>query len=150
MMITIARPNTVFIDTNIWLYAFIAGQNPQKTERAQYVIQTASTIIVSTQVINEVCVQLIKRVNDTEEQARAIISDFYRRYIVMELDQPILLMASALREQYRLSYWDSFIVACALTGGASTLYSEDMHDGLIIHSQLTIVNPFKSISVPEN
>jgi predicted nucleic acid-binding protein len=142
-MTTVVPTNTVFIDTNVWLYGFIAGQDSRKTERARHVIQTSSTIIVSTQVINEVCVQLIKRENYTEEQTRAVISDFYRRYTVIELDQPILFTASALREQYRLSYWDGFIVACALTGGASTLYSEDMHDGLIIHSQLTIVNPFK-------
>ena len=66
--------------------------------------------------------QLIKREAYTEEQTRAVVSDFYRHYTVIELDQPILLTASALREQYRLSYWDGFIVACALTGGVSTLY----------------------------
>jgi len=142
-MTTVAPTNTVFIDSNVWLYAFIAGQDPRKTERARHMIQTSSAIIVSTQVINEVGVQLIKRESYTEEQTRALISDFYRRYIVIELDQPILLTASALREQYQLSYWDGFIVACALTGGVSTLYSEDMHNGLIIHEQLTIVNPFK-------
>ena len=101
-MTTAAPAKIVFIDTNIWLYAFIAGQNPPKTQRAQQVIQTWSTIIVSTQVINEACVQLIKQESYTEEQTRAVISDFYRRYTVMELDQPILLMASVLREQYRL------------------------------------------------
>lgn len=142
-MIAVAPAQTVFIDTNVWLYAFIVGQDPQKTVRARYLIQTASTIIVSTQVINEVCVQLMKREHYTEDQTRAVISDFYHRYTVIELDQPILLTASALREQYRLSYWDGFIVACALTGGAATLYSEDMRDGLTIHSHLTIVNPFK-------
>jgi len=142
-MTTESPMTTVFIDSNIWLYAFIAGQDPQKTERARQVIQTPSTIIVSTQVINEVGVQLIKREAYTEAQTRAVVSDFYRRYTVIELDQPVLLTASALREQYRLSYWDGFIVACALTGGVSTLYSEDMHHGLKIHEQLIIVNPFK-------
>jgi predicted nucleic acid-binding protein len=102
---TIEAPTmTVFIDSNVWLYAFIAGQDPRKTERARQVIQTPSTIIISTQVINEVGVQLIKRETYTEEQTRAVVSDFYHRYTVIELDQPILLTASALREQYRLSY----------------------------------------------
>jgi predicted nucleic acid-binding protein len=141
-MTALVSPTTVFIDTNVWLYAFIVGQAPQKTTRARQVIRMSSTITISTQVINEVCVQLMKREHYTEVQTRAVISDFYRQYTVMDLNQSILLAASALREQYRLSYWDGFIVACALTGGASTLYSEDMHDGLVIHSQLTIVNPF--------
>ena len=142
-MTTSAPTNTVFIDTNVWLYAFIAGQDPRKTQRAQHIIQSSPSIIVSTQVINEICVNLIKRENYTEEQVRDVIIDFYGTYTVTELDQPILLTASTLREQYRLSYWDGFIVACALTSGVTTLYSEDMHDSLIIDSQLTIVNPFK-------
>jgi len=141
---TSASPTqTVFIDTNIWLYAFIAGQDAHKTMRARQVIQTETTIIVSTQVINEVCVQLIKRERYSEEQTRAVISDFYQRYTVIELDQHSLLTASDLREQYRLSYWDGFIVASALVGAARTLYSEDMHNGLVIRSRLNIVNPFK-------
>ena len=75
-MTTGVPTTTVFVDSNVWLYAFIAGQDPRKTERARHVIQTASTIIVSTQVINEVGVQLIKREKYTEEQTRAVISDF--------------------------------------------------------------------------
>jgi len=46
-----------------------------------------------------------------------------------------------------LSFWDSLIVAAALLGEATILYSEDMQTGLAIHDQLTIVNPF---TVPAN
>lgn len=133
---------TVFIDSNVWLYAFIDGQDRRKTAVARQVIQTPATIFVSTQVINEVAVQLIKRESFTEAQTRAVVSDFYRRFTVIELNLTILLKASELREQYQLSFWDGFIVACALTGGATTLYSEDMHHRLHVQGQLTIVNPF--------
>jgi predicted nucleic acid-binding protein len=34
------------------------------------------------------------------------------------------------------------IVAAALEHGCTTLYSEDMHDGLIVEGSLHIVNPF--------
>lgn len=57
-MITSVPVTSVFIDTNVWLYAFIAGQDPQKTQRAQHTIQSATSIIVSTQVINEVGINL--------------------------------------------------------------------------------------------
>ncbi len=137
-------PSThTFIDTNVWLYAFIAGQDPTKTQRAHHIISTTTTIVVSTQVVNEVCVNLIKRENFSEAQIRDVINDFYQTYPVIELDQPILVRASILRERYALSFWDSLIVACALTSGASRLYSEDMQDGLNINDVLTIVNPFK-------
>jgi predicted nucleic acid-binding protein len=142
-MTTSTPTNAVFIDTNIWLYAFITSQDPHKTQRAQNLIQVSSAIVISIQVINEVCVNLIKRENFTEKQIRNIISDFYNTYAVIELDQTILLMASALRDQYSLSYWDGLIVACAFISGASTLYSEDMQDGLTVNRQLKIINPLK-------
>ena len=34
------------------------------------------------------------------------------------------------------------IVAAALIAGCTTLWSEDMHDGLLVEGQLRIVNPF--------
>lgn len=51
--------------------------------------------------------------------------------------------SSNVRSRYNFSFWDSLIVACALAAGASILYSEDMQDGLVVDSQLQIVNPFK-------
>jgi len=102
-------------------------------------------IAVSTQVINEVCVNLTKRQKFSEAQIRDVIADFYQTYIVIELDQPSLLRASTLRERYGLSFWDGLIVGCALTSGASRLYSEDMQDGLNIDGTLMIVNPFKQL-----
>ncbi len=51
--------------------------------------------------------------------------------------------SSRLRSRYNFSFWDSLIVACALAGGASILYSEDMQDGLVVDGQLEILNPFK-------
>ncbi len=41
------------------------------------------------------------------------------------------------------SFWDSLIIAAALDSGCTTLYSEDMQNGLKIDF-LTIVNPFNS------
>ena len=55
-----------------------------------------------------------------------------------------MLHASDLRSAYHLSYWDSLIIASALAVGATILYTEDMHDGLIVDNQLTIVNPVKA------
>jgi predicted nucleic acid-binding protein len=72
-----------------------------------------------------------------------VINDFYAAYTVVEIDQTILVTATILREQYKLSYWDSLIIASALASSAPILYSEDMHDGLIVDQRLTIINPFK-------
>jgi predicted nucleic acid-binding protein len=49
-----------------------------------------------------------------------------------------------LGERYGFSVYDAMIVAAALREGCTTLYSEDMHDGLLVEDQLRIVNPFKA------
>jgi predicted nucleic acid-binding protein len=132
-----------FIDTNIWLYAFTVGDDPQKTAHAKTLIETQSTVFVSTQVINEACVNLIRKVHFSEQQVQQLIESFYAKYIVLEFSKPLLLKASALREQHPFSFWDSLIVASALVANATVLYSEDMQDGLVVENRLRIVNPFK-------
>lgn len=54
-----------------------------------------------------------------------------------------MVKASILRDEHRFSFWDSMVVSAALFSDAETLYSEDMHDGLIVEGNLRIVNPFK-------
>jgi len=132
-----------FIDTNIWLYAFTVGNDPQKTARAKRLIETQSVVSVSIQVINEVCVNLLKKAQFSEQQIQQLIESFYAKYAVVELSKPLLLRGSVLREQYAFSFWDSLIVAGALAANATVLYSEDLRDGLVIEKHLRIVNPFK-------
>ncbi|MCL4861773.1 MAG: PIN domain-containing protein [Caldilineaceae bacterium] len=130
-----------FVDTNIWLYAFIEADDAAKSARARQLLQ-GSQPVVSTQVINEICVNLLKRRVFTEEQIRALITSFYEKYEVVELTPAVLLAASALRERYSLSFWDSLIVAGSLMAGVGMLYSEDMQHGLIVDGKLQILNPF--------
>jgi predicted nucleic acid-binding protein len=134
---------TSFVDTNVWLDAFIEGQDSKKSEKAKRVVQNTSAILVSTQVINEVCVKLLKALRLSETDIRDIIMAFYDRYQIMEFNQTILRIASEFRSRYQLSFWDSLIAASAFVGGASVLYTEDMHDGLMIEQRLRVENPFK-------
>jgi predicted nucleic acid-binding protein len=52
-------------------------------------------------------------------------------------------LSNDIRQKYRLSFWDSLIIASALENNCLTLYSEDMQDGQIIEDRLKIINPFK-------
>lgn len=132
---------TCFIDTNIWLYAFIETDDSVKSATARTLIQETEPVL-STQVINEVCVNLLRRANFTEEQVSRLIESFYEKYPVIELNRSVLLTASRLRQRYSLSFWDSTIVASALGAGVSILYSEDMQHGLTIEKRLQVLNPF--------
>ena len=133
----------LFVDTNIWLYAFIAGQDSDKCDTAKQLIQQHSErLVVSSQVINEVCVNLQKKVHMPEARVAQLIRSFYRKYPVIMLDEAVQILASDLRDRLSLSFWDSLIVAAALHSGASILYSEYMQAGLTVQDQLTILNPF--------
>lgn len=131
-----------FLDTNIWLYAFLeteAGTSKQQIARS---LIDREGVAVSTQVINEVCVNLIKKGLLDEAEIQQLVQDFYEGCQVIELSRQILMNASELRQRYNFSFWDSLIIACALEASIDTLYSEDMQNGLIVSECLRIVNPF--------
>ncbi|MBF0227419.1 MAG: PIN domain-containing protein [Desulfobacterales bacterium] len=131
-----------FIDSNIWLYSFIE-KDIQKSAIAKNVIQKKD-ITVSTQVINEVCVNLIKKANFSEEKIRGLIRSFYNKYNIVEIDEEILHKASLIREEHNFSFWDSLILAGALYAGCGILYSEDMQNNFRI-DKTKIVNPFSDM-----
>ncbi|MCC6298077.1 MAG: PIN domain-containing protein [Anaerolineales bacterium] len=132
-----------FVDTNIWLYAFLDTGEADKSSRAREILSQSEPVL-SVQVINEICVNLIKKADFTEEQISQLIEALYEKYPIVETDESILLEASQLRKEYALSFWDSMVVACALATDAEILYSEDMQNGLVIRETLEIVNPLTS------
>lgn len=132
-----------FVDTNVWLYALVDSDDSRKTLVARDLLLNQSRpIITSTQVINEVCVNLIRKAGMSEEVVRELTTAFFRRYEVLLTTETLLIEASRLRERHSLSYWDSLIVAAALQAEAATLFSEDMQDGLLVDGALRISNPF--------
>lgn len=131
-----------FIDTNIWLYALLDTGEGEKSETAK-ALTKASEALVSTQVISEVCTNLIKKAGMPESEIRKFIEGMYASHRVAEIEMNVFLTASELRDEYSLSFWDSMIVAAAFIAGAETLYSEDMQDGLVIRESLHIINPLK-------
>jgi len=133
--------STYFVDTNVWLYSFIQSQNKEKTEIARTIIKECE-IVISTQIINEMCVNLIKKVDFSEGKILNLIESLYKKYTVFELSQDILLKASKIRANQSFSFWDSVVAASALDCDADYLISEDMQDGFNFENKLTIINPF--------
>lgn len=140
----IASPDSsekCFVDSNIWLYAIIESpESAAKSVSAKAIVTERQ--VVSTQVVNEVCVNLLRKAQRSEDEIRRVVRAFYAQHHVMPIDELTMLAACKLREAYSLSYWDSLIVATAIEGGATVLYSEDMQHGLRIDANLRIVNPF--------
>ena len=127
-----------FVDSNIWLYAFM-DQSEEKRIKALDILSNAN--VISTQVINEVCTNLIRKAAYTEIEIQQTIDNIKNQYEVLPIDITLCRAASILRESYALSYWDSLIVATANAGDCEILYSEDMqHNQLIENTK--IINPF--------
>lgn len=132
-----------FIDSNIWLYNFIESQNAAKSRSAQeLIIRHKSQLCISSQVINEVCLNLRKKADFDEARIRQLIVRFYFDFEIVAISQYILLKASEIRSRHPFAFWDSIIAASAFEANADILYSEDMQDGYVLDDRLTIINPF--------
>ena len=131
-----------FLDSNVWLYA-LSDQEEKRKEKAENLIEkNKKQICLSTQVINEVCLNLKRKSSFDEAEISRLIFSFYLNYEIVEPKLETLLEASELRTKYSLSFWDSIIVASALSVSAEILYSEDMQNNLQVENKLKIVNPF--------
>jgi len=133
----------VFIDSNIWIYALAPEDNSQY-RRIMTVLKKAfrdADVVVSFQVINEVCFYL-KKNGFSEDKIRKIILSFSRRCVVNDFSRDLLLQASALRKLHTFSYWDSLILASAIEAECQALYTEDMQDGRTVET-VRIINPVK-------
>lgn len=127
-----------FIDSNVWLYTFM--ESSIKTAQAAELLNIQN-VILSTQVINEICANLLKKARYTENEIQQTVHNIYANYEVVIINQAIILHASTLREKNAISYWDSLIVATAIKNNCTILYSEDMQHTQVIQN-VKIINPF--------
>ena len=129
---------TAGIDTNIIVYIF--GLDAKATV-AQRLLETSPKLAV--QSLNEFALVARRRLLMTWPEVHAALGA-----LTAYCPDPHPLTAEVhvtglrLAERYQLRIYDAMIVAAALTAGCATLWSEDMHDGLVIDDRLTIRNPF--------
>jgi len=124
----------IFVDSNIWVYLFTGDGRGKSNAASEYILTNAqnSRIVISYQVVNEVCC-VLKKKNYTEPELRCIADDMMGLCEVCDSSGEIIFLASELRERFSFSYWDSQLVASALTSDCGVFASEDMRDGLKIN-----------------
>ncbi|WP_075223048.1 PIN domain-containing protein [Acuticoccus yangtzensis] len=126
-----------FADTNVVLYLLDDGP---KAATAETVL--ARRPLVSVQVLNETLVNLRRKAGMDWDEAATFLAAIRTLCPVVPLTAETHDLGRALAARHRLSVYDAMIAASALLAGCSTLYSEDMHPGLVIEGSLTLVNPF--------
>ena len=126
-----------FADTNVVLYLLDDGP---KADRAEDILGQGPRI--SVQVLNETMVNCRRKAGLSWEETGAFLAGVQSLCEVEDLSVQTHLVGRALAEKYQLSVYDAMIVSAALIAGCTTLWSEDMHDGLLVEDQLRVVNPF--------
>ena len=135
--------STVFVDTNVLLYA-VDPRHPGKQARAQAWLQQCwqrGCARISTQVLNELFANL-RRVAPSMavEDARRLVRE-YRAWTPWIVDDDTVDTAWHLQDRFTLSYWDALMVAAAQQQACTLLLTEDLqHDQLI--DGVRILNPF--------
>lgn len=131
-----------FIDSNVWLYSmFISPDDEEKQRQAAEIIDACDPLI-SYQVIQEVLANVVRKHKPAKQELQRILQGFVADCTIISITPPLIEQAIELMDRYHVSYWDSLIISTALAGQATILYSEDMHDGLVVDQRLTIKNPF--------
>jgi len=135
----------VFFDTNVLVYLFDIGAPAKQARANQLLVEHASSIVVSTQVLQEFFVT-----TTTKGRSRLSIDGAERHLAsfaaldVVVVEPPRIHAAIALVREHRLSFWDALVVECARFRGCSRLLSEDLQDGREF-GRLRIENPFAKI-----
>ena len=135
-----------FFDTNILVHA-CGRRDPDKQERAFELISDAITNengVVSAQVLGEFYNATTRRVsNPLPEEVAGQAINLFATLPVIDIDLALVQRAVGTCNRYRISYWDSLIIATAEKAGSTQIFSEDFSTGQTYHDIL-VVNPFQS------
>lgn len=122
----------LFVDTNVFLYARQAGE-PAKQKLALAWIDRAwrdQSGRTSVQVLSEYYVNVTHKIDpprdphDAWDDVNALLT-----WNPHPVDRALLEAGRNVQARYRLSWWDSLIVAAAQLQGCALLLTEDMQDG---------------------
>jgi predicted nucleic acid-binding protein len=129
----------VFFDSNVLVY--LTDTESGKAGRTEDLLAAGG--VISVQVMNEFASVALRKVRLSWTETRDFLDTFRVTLEIVPLTLETHECGLALAERYSLSVYDGMILASAQLAGCRTLYSEDMHDGLVIDG-LTVRNPYAS------
>lgn len=135
---------TVFVDTNVLIYARESAESAKRLRALLWMkeLWSGSNGRISFQVLQEYFAKLMHKNPELRDQVRADIRDLLA-WRPVAIDAVLLERAWKIQDRYKLSFWDSLIVAAARVAGCRWLLTEDLQDGQTLDG-VTVVNPFRS------
>lgn len=134
----------LFVDTNVFVYARSARE-PAKQRMARTWIEHAwqeQAGRTSMQVLSEYYVNVTRKIDpprdpdDAWDDVKALMS-----WDPLPVDRAVLEAARDVERRFRLSWWDSLIVAAAQLQRCTLLLTEDLQDGAVFGG-MTVRSPF--------
>ena len=134
----------IFVDTNILVYGHDvdAGQKHEIALNLLAEIWNHRSGVLSIQVLQEFYVTLTRKVMHplSPSTVRNLIRDYIRWQVEVN-DTLLVLNASRIEENYKISFWDALIVSAASKANVSKILTEDLKSGQMIEGIL-VENPF--------
>lgn len=133
-----------FVDANVLIYARDPGE-PFKQERAKEwlnLLWREGHGRTSTQVLSEYYVNVTRKIaarvapEDAWQEVNAFLA-----WDPQPIDAMLLTRAREVEQRWRLSWWDSMVVAGAQLQGCTLLLTEDLQDGAQ-YGGVTVHSPF--------
>jgi len=135
----------IFFDTNVIAYAF-DRENPAKREQARGVVAScmrSGAMVISTQVLQELFVVLTRKLKPPiPVEAGGKVIKWLARNETAIVRPETISRAIGILAKYRISFWDSLIVASAVESRCQVLFTEDLQHGQVI-AGIRIENPFR-------
>lgn len=134
-----------FFDTNVFVYQ-LDPTDKRKHKVAEALVRGAmadESACISYQVVQE-CLNTVLRKADVTmapEHARQYLDLVLLPLMKVGASPALYQRALDVQTRWRFSFYDSLIVAAALSAGCSRLLTEDLQHGQRIES-LTVENPF--------
>lgn len=134
-----------FLDSNVVIYT-LDNDSPERQRIAVSLVDRLigeRTATISFQVVQEVLNAVVRKFVPpfSVDQTRRLLEHTLMPLWRVSPTQSLYELALDLQQRYRYSFYDSLIIAAAVSSGCTRLYTEDMQHGQRIE-QLTIVNPF--------
>ncbi|MBN9306361.1 MAG: hypothetical protein BGO82_19910 [Devosia sp. 67-54] len=126
-----------FLDSNVVLY--LAWTDEQKALTVEDLLRGKP--LISAQVLNEVTNVLLRKRRLDWAVINGFVDGLLSVTTVLPIGEPTNRNARTLAARYGFAWYDAVIIASALEGNCTRLFSEDMQHGQQV-GELTIVNPF--------
>jgi predicted nucleic acid-binding protein len=134
----------VFVDTNI----FVCARDKRETSKQEIATQWIARLWqeqtgrTSYQVLSEYYVTLTRKLkpgiapDDAWDDVQSLMS-----WEPQQIDRELLSLAREVERRYRVSWWDSMIIAAAQLQNCTVLLSEDLQGGMVF-DRVRVRNPF--------